>query len=394
MTFRTVMVASLILCCFAMSGCWDYKELEQQALLTGLGYDRDSKGDFMVIAYLDEQQSPSGGKTPQAKKAQAQVVVAKAKRAETAFFMLFLQTPQFKYVSHVYSQVFSEAFAKSSSFSEIVDRITRVGAVRRRTSLFVTPDHVKDVFAQRLPGVDSTARGLPDLVVQANLLQLVPRIDLNEFVYQSTLPGVDAILPEIHVVESNGHPVLKAAGAAVFHRMKMIGYLAPEDVRSLLWLMGKSGHSFLAFPGFKKKDVAYFRTEGAQTSIETSVRGGQPVADVKVQLTGTLAVYQGEHRLDKPDIKQLEAMANRVFRQKLIRVVKKTQAMKADPAGFGVLVRAKVGSAVWRKRYAHWSEEGYPQMAVHIQIKTHISSSEATTDPISVEQTESGSPPW
>ena len=392
MTARIVSLISLILCCFAISGCWDYKELEQQALLTGLGYDVGGKGDFMVVAYLDQQQSSAGDSASQTVKEQTQVVVARSKHAIESYHLLSLQTPQFKYVSHLYSMVFSEALAKSSSFSEVVDRITRVGAVRRRTSLFVTPDHVKDVFAQRLPGADSTARGLPDLVMQANLLQLVPRIDLNEFVYQSTLPGVDAMLPEIHVVESNGHPVLKAAGAAIFHRMKMVGYLAPEDVRSLLWLMGKSGHSFLAFPGFKKKDVAYFRASEIHTAIKTSVRGGQPVADVKVQLTGTLAVYQGEHRLDKPDIKQLEVMANRVFRQKLIRVVKKTQAMKADPAGFGVLVRAKVGSAVWRKRYAHWSEEGYPQMAVHIQIKTHISSSEATTDPISVEQTESGSP--
>jgi len=346
----------------------------------------------MVIAYLDQQKGSSGDKASQAKKAQPQIVVAKAAHAEEAFFLLFLQTPQWKYVSHVYSQVFSEAFAKSDSFAEIMDRITRVGSVRRRTGLFVTPDHVKDVYSQRLPGADSTARGLPDLVVQGNLLQLVPRIDLNEFVYQSTLPGVDAMLPEIHVVESNGHPVLKAAGAAVFHRMKMVGYLAPEDVRALLWLMGKSGHSFLAFPGFKKKEVAYFRTEEIHTAIKSSVRGGQPVADVKVLLTGTLAVYHGEHLLGKTDIEQFESMASRVFRKKLVRILKKTQAMKADPAGFGVQVRAQVGSAVWRKRYAHWSEEGYPRMTVRVQVKTLISSAEATDDPISVQQAESGSP--
>ena len=392
MTARTIMLASLILCCFALSGCWDYKELEQQALLTGLGYDVGGKGDFLVIAYLDEQQSSSGDKAPQSQKAQTQVVVVKSKHALESYHLLSLQIPQFKYVSHLYTMVFSEAFAKSSSFSEIVDRITRVGSVRRRISLLITPDHVKDIFSQRLPGADSTARGLPDLVLQGNLLQLVPRIDLNEFVYQSTLPGVDAVLPEIHVVESNGHPVLKAAGAAVFHRMKMVGYLAPEDVRALLWLMGKSGHSFLALPGFQKNDAAFFRTEEVKTSIKTSVRGGRPFADVKVELTGTLAAYRGEHLLRKADIKQLESMASRVFRKKLIRVLKKTQAMKADPAGFGVLVRAQVGSAVWRKRYVHWSEEEYPRMTVHIQVKAHISSAEATTDPISVQQTESGSP--
>ncbi len=386
------MFASLILCCFAMSGCWDYKELEQQALLTGLGYDRNSRGDFMVIAYLDQQKGSSGDKTSQAKKAQPQIVVAKATRAEEAFFLLFLQTPQWKYVSHVYSQVFSEAFAKSDSFAEIMDRITRVGTVRRRTGLFVTPDHVKDVYSQRLPGADSTARGLPDLVVQGNLLQLVPCIDLNEFVYQSTLPGVDAMLPEIHVVESSGHPVLKAAGAAVFHRMKMVGYLAPEDVRSLLWLMGKSGHSFLPFQGFRKEEVAYFRTEEIHTAIKISLRGDQPAADVKVQLTGTLAAYQGEHLFRKTDIEQLESMVSRILRKKLIHVLRKTQAMKVDLVGFGVQVRAQVGSAVWRKRYAHWSEEGYPRMTVHVQVKTLISSAEATNDPISVQQAESGSP--
>ena len=381
-----------VVCCFALSGCWDYKELEQQSLLTGLGYDVGGKGDFLVIAYLDQQQGSSGDKTSQSMTAETQVVVARAKHAIESYHLLSLQTPQFKYVSHVYSMVFSETFAKSSSFAEVVDRITRVGSVRRRTSLLITPDHVKDVFAQLLPGADSTARGLPDLVTQAYLLQLVPCIDLNEFVYQSTLPGVDAMLPEIHIVESNGQPVLKAAGAAVFHGLKMVGYLSPEDVRALLWIMHKNGHSFLAFPGFKRKEMAYFRTEEIHTAIKTSVQGGQPVADVLVQLAGTLALYQGEHRLRKMDIKRLESMASRVFRQKLIRVVKKTQAMKVDPAGFGVLVRAQVGSVVWRKRYAHWSEEGYPRMTVHIQVKTHINSEEATTDPISVQQAESGSP--
>ena len=386
------MFASLVLCCFALSGCWDYKELEQQALLTGVGYDRDSRGVSTVIAYLDQQKTSSGGETSHGKKEQPQIVSAQAKRAEDAFFKLFLQTPQFKYVSHVYSQVFSESFAKSRSFAEILDRITRVSAVRRRTSLFVTPDHVTDVFAQRLPGAESTARGLPDLVTQANLLQLVPSIDLNEFVYESTLPGVDAMLPEIHVVESNGHPVLKAGGAAVFHRMKMAGYLTPEDVRGLLWLMGKSGHSIQTFPGFKRKDMAYFRSEEIHTAIKTSIQDNQPVADVKVQVTGTLAVYHGAHRLEKADIQQLESMASRVFRRKLIRVVRKTQAMKVDPVGFGVRIRAKVGSETWRKRYAHWSEEGYPKMTVHIQLRTHINSTEATTDTLNVQQTESGSP--
>ena len=392
MTARTIMLASLILCCFALSGCWDYKELEQQALLTGLGYDVGGKGDFLVIAYLDEQQSSSGDKAPQSQKAQTQVVVVKSKHALESYHLLSLQIPQFKYVSHLYTMVFSEAFAKSSSFSEIVDRITRVGSVRRRISLLITPDHVKDIFSQRLPGADSTARGLPDLVLQGNLLQLVPRIDLNEFVYQSTLPGVDAVLPEIHVVESNGHPVLKAAGAAVFHRMKMVGYLVPEDVRSLLWLMGKSGHSFLPFPGFRKEEVAYFRTEEIHTAIKISPRGDQPAADVKVQLTGTLAAYQGEHLFRKTDIEQLESMVSRILRKKLIHVLRKTQAMKVDLVGFGVQVRAQVGSAVWRKRYAHWSEEGYPRMTVHLQVKTLISSAEATNDPISVQQAESGSP--
>ncbi len=42
MTVKTAMFSLLNLCCFALSGCWDYKELEQQALLTGLGYDRDA----------------------------------------------------------------------------------------------------------------------------------------------------------------------------------------------------------------------------------------------------------------------------------------------------------------------------------------------------------------
>ncbi|MHB1630030.1 MAG: Ger(x)C family spore germination protein, partial [Bacilli bacterium] len=284
MTARTIMFASLILCCFTVSGCWDYKELEQQALLTGLGYDVGDEGDFIAVASFDQPQSSSGDKTPQTAKAPSQIVATRAKHALEAYHLLSLQVPQFKYVSHLYSMVFSEAFAKSSSFPEIVDRITRIGSVRRRMILLVTPAHTKDVFEQRIPGADSTARGLPDLVTQGYLLQMVPRIDMNEFVFQSTLPGVDAILPTIHISTSNGHRVLKAAGAAVFHRMKMVGCLTSEDVRSLLWLMGKSGHSFLAFPGFKKGEAAYFRTEEVKTSIKTLMRGDRPVADVKVQL--------------------------------------------------------------------------------------------------------------
>ena len=255
MKAKIVLFAAIVACCFTISGCWDYKELEQQALFTGLGYDLSRDGDFIAMGYFDQQPSASGHKTSQSMKPPMQMIEARAKHALEAYHLLSLQTPQFKYVSHLYSMVFSEAFAKSNSFSEIVDRITRVGVVRRRTMLLVTPGHAENVFQQHLPGDDSTARGLPDLVTQGYLLQLVPRIDMNEFIFQSTLPGVDAMLPEIHVVKLNGQMVLKVAGAAVFHHMKMVGYLAPEDVRALLWLMGKNGHSFLAFPGFKKKEV-------------------------------------------------------------------------------------------------------------------------------------------
>ncbi len=392
MTAKGVTLVSAILCSFMISGCWDYKELDQKAIVGGIGYDLNKDGNITAIASLDQTQSSTGQDTSQGAKAQTQLVIAKAKHFLDAYHLLALQVPRLLYVSHLYSMVFSEAFAKSSSFPEIVDRVTRVGSVRRRTILFVTPDRVEDVFRQHLPAADSTARGLSDLVVQGCLLQLAPHIDINEFVFKSTLPGVDPILPEVHLMTLNGHKVLRAAGIAVFHHGKMAGYLAPKDVRMLLWLMGKTGRCILAFPGLKKKELAHIQTEKIQTSIKTSTRGDHVVADAKIQVTCSLAVYRGDHPLQKTDIQRLESTASQVFRQKLMRAVKTTQSMKVDPVGFGVLVRAQVGSDVWSKRYANWSEEEYPRMTIHIHVKTQISSTGETNDPISEEQAESGSP--
>lgn len=185
-----------LLIIFLTSGCYNYKEINQMAITSSIGIDKDeTKNEYIVSAQIMNSKE-----SEESEDSQITVYSRKGKTIHEALRDLTLKSPRRLYGNHLSKIVLSEEVA-SEGIQNILDIFNRVTEVRNEFVITI----VKDDKASDVLKVLTSTETIPAEYVKLSLKSadnnsgLTYTTKLDEFVSLYLKKGIDPTVPVLKI---------------------------------------------------------------------------------------------------------------------------------------------------------------------------------------------------
>ncbi|WP_129730775.1 Ger(x)C family spore germination protein [Ectobacillus funiculus] len=340
----------------AMTGCWDGKELNEQAIVLGLSWDVKKNGSYQVSGqFLIPSKISTGEKGGGGGEGSTFIATADGKSVYEA-----RQNLQNKLSRHIFknqrqSIYIGERLAKRG-IKDILDMIIRDPEAGIRTDISVVKGKQGvDVLKMSYPLESSSSQASlkihKQLGTEANATFLNLVVTSTNVSNSSSVPAWTLDSSSLKGNQELSQSNIKFAGSAIFNEnLKLVGFLNPEEAKDQMWITKKLSY----------RDRTVFIPQGdgevgleirnLQSNIRPTIQGNK--VKVHITLTGDGEVKQNRTTFDltqKNKVNIVEKDVEEQFERSILRLIKKLQKKyKADIFGFG--------GAIYRKYPAHWKQ--------------------------------------
>ncbi|MCR8634742.1 Ger(x)C family spore germination protein [Paenibacillus radicis (ex Xue et al. 2023)] len=397
-------VKLLLLLCLTfplLSGCWDRLEIEDRAVILGIGVDVSDRGAeveekefFRMHGTLPPPKTgllritvqiavpgriplgPGGGGGGAGGgggggQSTVWVVDSEGHTLDDAVNNLQQRVSAPLFFGHLRVIVVSEVFAQKG-IENLNDFFRRNAEVRRANWMFICQGKAFDVM-KASPQLER----VPTLYLMNTMEQSVkmgrfPNDFLGVFWSATSAKGREGYLPYLVL---KGQETVELGGIAYFKNDKMVGLTNTLEITLFMGLTGVNvagGQGFVNVPG--TSEYVLFGGRNRKTSFKTEIRNGKPHITVYVHIEGNILEKSNESVTLKHEvIKQIESQLQKDIVKSYQALVKKTQDKGADIFGYGEQFRAK-HPQYWNreiKTKAKW-QETYAELSVEIKADINI----------------------
>lgn len=370
----------LLLYPLLLAGCWNYREIDELAVVAGVAVDKGTEGKLRVTVEVVE---PGGGKDIKPKSKLISMegnTIFEAARNEIAVSGRRL------YWSHAKVVIISEEIARQGA-TQVLDWYNRDAETRADIHILVSRGApAGEIFTGQSEKEEVRSFNIDDMLANQKSLSKAPQTQIWEFTNHISDTGVDAVVPVVTLKQMDGKIIPFMYGSGLFKEDKLVGFLDGEETKYMLFVkdqvrggvlvVGKTGEekgvqvSLEIFgSGTKTKPVVDDRSIEFQVETETEVAIDE--------IAGSDDVIEEEGRLE------LERSAETMLKQRMNAVIRKTQKeFGIDVFGFGVKLREE-HPQVWKRYEADW-DTVFRDVEVHTSAKVHIRNSAMLSKTIKV----------
>ncbi|MFC5448981.1 Ger(x)C family spore germination protein [Paenibacillus aestuarii] len=377
----------LLLTMCLTSGCWDRKEINDLAFISGAAGDIADDGDlivsFQIAIPVDASKSGGGG---QQKK--FFMISAKGKNVTEILQILQKKTSRMLFTAHRSVVFISERLAKHG-IEEVLDIFTHDPRNRLRTYIMVVKGaEARDILQAQYPFEQVSIEAVKEM----EILGSESGVTLRDFFLAAASEGISPIMGVIELEDPSqalhGNNKFKLAGTAIFKDYKLTGILNDKETTGYLWV--KNGMKFCRVSAELEEKggnvgVLFTHIKG---SIKPDFSGDQ--VRLKLQLQGQGSLIENNTTLDirqKANLKLVEKAIEKSLKQQVKEAVFKVQEQyQTDSFGFGQAIYRHNPKA-WKKLKASW-DKTYPEVDVSIDVKLTISESGMSGPPLQLGEKE------
>lgn len=370
---KAVLAVLCILLLFLLSGCWNYRGLNEIDIVSGMAVDMDPyTGEYKVVfETVDVSNVKTGGPKPKLVESTGKTIFDAARNAKK-------RSEKKLYFGNNQILIISEELAKSGHIEHLIDWFLRDAELRETAHVIVSQEKT----AAELLRVKGTSNPIVSYEIENLVMddETVTSSTNNILLYQiyNTLhtEGKSLALPVLHITLNDKDLASETNGVAVFKDKNMLGYLSPEESKYFLFVINevKGGILTLSLKGEATDDVALEISQN-KTQQNFSVEDGK----LKFTVDAETRVYLGEiaeefDSLDKEAVTSLEAAAGAKLKQEMENIIKKVQTeYGSDIFGFGNTIRKK-NSKLWASVSGYW-DQLFPTLQVTVNAKVTIANS-------------------
>lgn len=372
----------LVLCCitFLLCGCWNYNELNQIAIVTALGIDKDKKENtYQISATI----SNAHGTQSNTKEGQSQTVIIEGKghTISEALNDIDLQSPKEIYLGSLNVIIFSEDVAKEG-VNKIADFLMREPESRKKFYLLVTQDEKASDVLQIL----SPLEALPSQNIASNILEatnyqaVVADINYSDFIRTLIEPGKQPVLSSIKITgdkkdgskyssleQSKPAGAIKLSNLAIFKKDKLLGFANKKESQGINLIANEAKRITIE----TKCDNDYMVAElnHPHNTITVSLQNNKPV--VKMSLTSKGNITEMGCNLDLRDPKTIDTITKK-FEKDTADILKAGIHMaqkkyKSDIFGIGRKFQKKYPS-YFHKHQNNWDDEIFSKLKIQVHV--------------------------
>lgn len=351
-------VLLLIAGALVLGGCWDARDVDDRAIVVGVGLDR-ARGNRIEVSL--EVTIPGGtatrpglsGNQPGQRggtQGGAKVVLtatgttvheAIAKMRDAARFDIFL--------GHVRVVLIGEDLARAGVLQHL-EMLVQNPEIRRLIPLAVVEGRAKDFLTTTMAQDVTAALYLSQMLDDLTRTGRAPNVDLSRFLTDVSEPGVDpvaSVLRRAFGTEAG----IDWAGLAVFRDDRLKAVIRPPEAWYVMWAMGSPRRTTLFVPvrepvsGGVMLDIFH-----VESRLNLKGPAGARRAVVRLLIEGRVAEHRagGIDLTDTAIMHQVQARTQRDLEGRVQQVVGRVRELGADPFGIGRALRV-VEPSLWKQ---------------------------------------------
>ena len=322
------------------SGCYNYKEINDMAIVSSIGIDKDNKNDKYIVS----AQIMNSKESEDSEDSQITVYTKEGDTVHEALRNITLKSPRKLYGNHLSKIVLSEEVAKEG-IDNILDIFNRITEVRNEFIITI----VKEDKASDVLKVLTTTESIPAEYVKLSLKiadktsGLTYATKLDEFISLYLKKGIDPVVPVLKIdkKEKKGttinnitttNPISKIVieDLAVTNKGKLETYLKNEEIIGYNFLRNQIQKMIIPVKCDDENNYASILILKNKTKSNAAKKDNKYIINFNINSEAIITEYNCKKDLtDEKVIKELE----KDTKKKIKRYIKKSLNKQKETKG-------------------------------------------------------------
>lgn len=381
-----------------LTGCWSKKELNELAVATALGIDKQGDQYHFSVQIIN----PDSGAPGKLSSSSSPIFTYSLQANSTfeAYRKVTTAAPRRIYMSHLRIVVIGEELAKEG-ISHVMDFLSRDHQMRSDFYILIS----KEMPAEQILRTITLLEQLPSnklfdsLEASSSVWGSTVKATLDHFLIEITTEGKSAILSAVtstgnqksgDTIENKNkvanNEILEFVGTGVFIKDKLAGWLTQEESKIYNFITGgiKSTIDVIELPE-QKGNIALEVIKATSKSKGHFVEN-KPVIDLKVLVEANIGESLSNIDLTKNHtLKDLEKLEEQKLTNEInILIEKAQQNLHSDFFGFGRTLHRDAPEE-WRQWKENWNER-FANLTVNVQVQVKVKGSGTVTNSYEVSE--------
>ena len=337
---KFVLIVITLFILLISSGCYNYKEINDMAIVSSIGIDKDNKNDKYIVS----AQIMNSKESENSEDSQITVYTKEGDTVHEALRNITLKSPRKLYGNHLSKIVLSEEVAKEG-IDNILDTFNRVTEVRNEFIITI----VKEDKASDVLKVLTTTESIPAEYVKLSLKiadktsGLTYATKLDEFISLYLKKGIDPVVPVLKIdkKEKKGttinnitttNPISKIVieDLAVTNKGKLETYLKNEEVIGYNFLRNQIQKMIIPVKCDDENNYASISILKNKTKSSAEKKDNKYIINFNINSEAIITEYNCRKDLsDEKVIKELEKDTEK----KIKRYIKKSLNKQKETKG-------------------------------------------------------------
>lgn len=358
---KKLLIIPLIL---LLTGCWNYYELNNLAICTGIAIDK--KENKYEVTYLISNAKKNEVSAKEGE-AGTTTYTGIGETIQEAINDLQIKMPFEPYSGHLVVTIISEEIAKEG-IENILDYLARDTESRNFFYILLS----KNTKAKNILEIISPLQTFPSQTIASDIetssaeSSLIYKITYNDFIYTLLEQGINPVLNSITIIgnkekgtdtkelsDTIPQATIKIDTLGIFKDDKLLGWATQDESKGINLLTNNIENFYVKTKCEDKYMMNYVENIKTKTNIDLQNN------KVKVKISGKVTILETNCKIDleNPDnIKKIEQdiknELNRIIQESSYLVQKK---YNTDVLGYGKLIHKKNPNN-WKKIKNNWNE--------------------------------------
>lgn len=370
----------LILLLPLLSGCYNYRELNDLGITTAVSIDYKDNNFYViaeVINPIKQQDASSSNNSPFVN------YNSSSSSLQDAFRKVVLESPRQLYAAQLEIIVLSEEVV-NNHLEEVLEYFARDPESRTEIKIIVakTEDSTKAITLQTLLTSLSSSNIINSLDLQSKVLGISYPVTLNELLNMYIDPYLEVVLPSMtlygnyeigdekeNITTSSPKAIVKIDGSTITKDNKILGYLDLEESKILNLINGKLKETIIKMNYYDGYII--FEPNRIKVSRELDIKNNI----IKIDISGYSKTKEIQSNIDLKDPKEVEEL-NKALNMELEKKITDTfnsirEKYGTDVFGFQELYY-RTNYKYFKENCTNWYENIYPKIKLEVKANVRL----------------------
>lgn len=366
MKYKLIIIFILLI----TTGCWNYRELNESAIATGMAIDY-SKGEYEVSLLI------ANAKSKEETKSEITIVSGKGNSIYEAIKNISLSSPKDIYISHLSVVIISSDIAKNG-LNKVFDYLLREPQSHQNFDILIAKeDSAKDILSVINPLADYPSQNITSTIKITEQLQArITNSNFIKFVSKILEKGINPVSNSIILIGKDGtkkeqqensitNAYTKLDTLGIFKNDKLLSWADEDESIGINMLLGDINQLYLSIPCSKDNNIVI---SISNYKIKNNI--SKHKIDVDINMDGTLNEVSCNINLEnKKNISKIKKDAISQLKTYTYKAIRKARIYETDIFGYGNLIYKKYPR--YFNNINNWDNE-FKKLNININIKLNL----------------------